>query len=80
MQQTTGEKQCSPDLGAAALVDVKQVAAILQCSPRHVYRLVNEGMMPRPVKLGALVRFDYDSLLTWIRDGCNPIGQMKEER
>ena len=38
------------------LVDVHQLAEMLGCSPRHVYRLSDAGKMPRPVKLGALVR------------------------
>ena len=41
----------------AALLDVQTVADLLGCSTRHVYRLADRGAMPRPVKLGALVRW-----------------------
>ena len=41
----------------AALLDVQTVADLLGCSARHVSRLADRGAMPRPVKLGALVRW-----------------------
>ena len=54
----------------AALLDVKQVAAILNCSQRHVFRLAVAGAMPKPRKLGTLVRWNCSQLETWIADGC----------
>ena len=58
-----------------ALLDVKAVAVILDCSTRHVYRLSDGGKMPRPVKVGALVRWPRHSIDEWIRDGCKPVRQ-----
>jgi len=52
------------------LGDVKAVAAKLDCSPRHVYRLADSDRMPRPVRLGTLVRWDLDELDRWIAAGC----------
>ena len=52
------------------LGDVIAVASILNCSPRHCYRLADSGRMPRPIKLGALVRWDLDVIDAWIRNGC----------
>ncbi len=54
----------------AALLDVQAVADLLCCSTRHVYRLADAGRMPRPVRLGALVRWSRDQILAWIADGC----------
>lgn len=54
----------------SALLDVGQVASLLRCSQRHVYRLADAGRMPRPLKLGSLVRWRRDELLQWISDGC----------
>ncbi len=48
------------------LIDVQDVAALLKCSARHVYRLADAGRMPRPVKLGALVRWSRASIESWI--------------
>jgi len=36
----------------AALLDVKEVAGLLSCSPRTVYRLADAGRIPAPVRLG----------------------------
>lgn len=63
-----------------ALLTVRQVATLLGCSARHVYRLADRGAMPRPVKLGnVLVRWnrrtgDPDTgIEDWIANGCRPI-------
>ena len=56
--------------GDAALLDVNQVASLLSCSARHVYRLADAGKLPRPHKLGALVRWSRQAVLDWIDDGC----------
>ena len=54
----------------AALLDVEAVAGLLSCSTRHVYRLADAGRMPRPVKLGALVRWRCSEIEVWIAEGC----------
>jgi len=56
-----------------ALLDVQQVAELLNCSVRHVYRLVDSGKMPRPVRLGTLCRWSREELDDWIAAGCKPI-------
>ena len=74
--QTKTETTDSPTAGResataeSALLDVQQVAAMLRCSVRHVYRLADSAQMPRPVKLGALVRWRRDEIDNWIADGC----------
>lgn len=54
----------------AALLSVKEVAALLACSPRHVRRLADAGKMPQPVRLGALIRWDQSAIKCWIAEGC----------
>jgi excisionase family DNA binding protein len=56
-----------------ALLDVRQVSTLLGCSPRTVYRLADAGKMPRPRRLGSLVRWSRDELTEWLRDGCRPV-------
>lgn len=56
--------------GGPALLDVQRIARLLACSPRHVYRLTDAGKMPRPVKLGALVRWNRAVVEAWIAEGC----------
>jgi len=53
-----------------ALLTVKAVARLLACCPRHVSRLSEAGLMPQPVRLGALVRWQRDVVMTWINQGC----------
>jgi excisionase family DNA binding protein len=55
---------------AAALLSVRAVAALLDCSTRHVYRLSDAGRMPPPRKLGSLVRWSRQEIEEWITDGC----------
>jgi excisionase family DNA binding protein len=58
---------------AAALLDVKSVAVLLGCSPRHVYRLADTAQIPAPVRLGALVRWRRQDLDAWLATGCKPV-------
>lgn len=52
------------------MLDVQGVAELLACSTRHIYRLADSGRMPRPVRLGRLVRWRQRELEGWIEDGC----------
>jgi excisionase family DNA binding protein len=52
------------------MIDVDAVAGLLACSPRHVYRLADMGRLPKPVKLGALVRWSRAAIEAWISAGC----------
>jgi excisionase family DNA binding protein len=56
------------------LLEVRQVAATLQCSTRHVYRLSSAGQMPAPCKLGTLVRWRRRAVEEWIENGCTLLG------
>ena len=54
----------------AKLLDVRAVASLLGCSPRHIYRLSDGGKMPAPIRLGSLVRWSRDAIDEWISAGC----------
>ena len=58
---------------APALLDVKGVAVLANCSTRHVYRLSDSGKMPAPVRLGALVRWRRSEIEEWIAGGCKSV-------
>lgn len=53
-----------------AMLTVHDVGRMLNCSSRTVYRLADSGRMPRPVKLGALVRWPREAIEQWISDSC----------
>ena len=54
----------------SSMLTVNDVAEMLRCSSRSVYRLSDSGQMPRPCKLGALVRWPREKVQRWIADGC----------
>ena len=54
----------------STMLTVHDVARMLNCSARTVYRLTDSGRMPRPVKLGVLVRWPREAIETWISKGC----------
>ncbi len=58
------------DQAEPALLTVNQVAKLLSCSSRHVYRLADRSAIPQPVRLGALVRWRRDEIEQWITAGC----------
>jgi len=64
-----------PAVAPAQLLDVNQVGELLNCSPRHVYRLADAGKMPRPLRLGSLVRWNRESINDWIAAGCPDCGR-----
>lgn len=59
-----------PDRAPAALLDARAVANLLACAPRTVWRMRDAGKMPRPVRLGSLVRWRRDDIHAWIIAGC----------
>jgi len=63
------------ELQNAMLVDVRCVAEMLGCSTAHVRRMVKSGQMPRPVKLGSLVRWRREELDAWIENGCPDVSR-----
>ena len=61
---------CTTDSDEHALLDKKEVSALFGCSVRHIYRLVETGQMPAPVRLGSLPRWSKKALVRWIEAGC----------
>ena len=68
----TGGRERMPG-ESSLLIDVNDVAAMLKCSPRHVWRLADAGKMPRPYKVGALCRWDRAVIEQWVSEGCPPV-------
>lgn len=59
------------DFNDASLLSIRAVAKLLGgCSVRHIRRLSDSGRMPRPVKLGHLIRWRRADLEAWITAGC----------
>ncbi len=52
------------------MYDVKDLAKLLRCSERHIYRMVADDNIPAPVKLGQLNRWPVATIEAWIAAGC----------
>lgn len=61
---------------SAGLLTKNEVANLLGCSARHVDRLKEAGRMPKPVRLGALVRWSPQAIADWIAAGCPAVRTM----
>lgn len=57
-------------VGLPELLDTDDVARILRCSRRHVFRLNKEGLMPAAIKLGDLTRWNRKVIESWVESGC----------
>jgi excisionase family DNA binding protein len=55
---------------APALYRVDDVAQLLQCSTRNIWKLSDAGAMPELVRVGRLVRWRVKDIDTWISSGC----------
>ena len=82
MNQATGSATAKPVGGpragtgeTPAMLTVRDVARMLNCSTRTVYRLTGSGRMPRPVKLGVLVRWPRVAIDEWMSQGCPRAGR-----
>lgn len=70
---------------ATGMAAVDAVAAIVPCSARHVRRMSDAGLMPRPVNVGRLVRWrlrtgdPMTGVLDWIEAGCPPCRPPKRQ-
>jgi excisionase family DNA binding protein len=65
-----GERKPRESSESSLLITVHDVAALLTCSARHVWRLADAGKMPRPYKIGALCRWDRTTVERWVAEGC----------
>jgi predicted DNA-binding transcriptional regulator AlpA len=54
---------------------VHDVAKMLCCSPRHVYRLRDDNLMRRPLKLGGLNQWTKAAIEKWLADGAPAIAK-----
>jgi predicted DNA-binding transcriptional regulator AlpA len=53
-----------------AMLTVYDLGERWGCSPRHVRRMADSGRIPRPIKLGNLIRWPVASIEKWESDGC----------
>ena len=54
----------------AGMLTVAELAALLRCSSRTVYRLADAGRLPAPCRLGGMVRWPATVIDAWMAAGC----------
>ena len=54
------------------MLKVSDVAERLGCSTRTVYRLIATGNLPKPLRIGKLIRWEREGFEAWIAAGCPP--------
>ena len=59
------------------LIDSRQAAKLLKVSERTLWRMWNEGKMPKPIRIGQAVRFSYEELQAWVNAGGPPQKEWK---
>jgi len=64
------DPRCGRPGALTALLTIQEVAGLLNCSTRTVYRLNDAGRIPRPVRLGALLRWSRPEFEHWLAAGC----------
>ncbi len=62
------------------MLTVEGIRKLLNCSCRHVRRLVDSGKMPAPIKLGAISRWPAHVIDEWIAGGCKPVRTVNVRR
>jgi len=68
MEQKVLEKR--PSAGGELALSALQVAQRMGVSLRHVRRMDAEGLLPKPINLGRLVRWPLAELEAWLAAGA----------
>lgn len=58
----------------ATLLTVRGVAQLLAVSIRQVWRLHEQGLLPKPVRIGGSVRWRQQDLVKWLDARCPATG------
>lgn len=64
-------------LSLPPLLTSREVIAVQSISKRTLWRWVNTGRMPPPVRIGRVVRWRRDEIEAWIKAGCPPVSKFK---
>jgi excisionase family DNA binding protein len=61
------------------LLSVADLSKRLNCSERHIRRIVDSGALT-PIRLGRILRFDAELIERWIQQGCPRAGSPHQPR
>jgi predicted DNA-binding transcriptional regulator AlpA len=63
-----GGQKPPEDMGL--LIDSRKAAKLLNVSERKLWEMWNSGQMPKPARIGRVVRWGYEELRAWVAAGC----------
>ena len=69
---TGNEKNQQTNVEQGRLVTTNDLAQRLKVSRRHIFRLLAAGKLPRPVRVGAAIRWRQSDIDLWLEWGCCP--------
>jgi excisionase family DNA binding protein len=58
-----------PPTDKGLLVNSREAAKLLKISERTLWQMWNDGMMPKPIRIGQAVRFSVEELNAWVNAG-----------
>ena len=59
--------------GGGVLLSAGDVARLLGCGVRSIWRWSDSGLLPRPLALGRLKRWRRNEIERWAENGCRPV-------
>ncbi len=68
----TGKAQARSQYPDDVLIDSKIVAHLCSVSRSMVYKLNDQGLMPKPIKNGRTLRWSFQVIEEWVEAGCPP--------
>jgi len=52
------------------MIDVNELSTILSVSKRTIWRMVSNGKLVEPIRIGGSIRWKLSDIETWISQGC----------
>jgi excisionase family DNA binding protein len=59
------------------LIDTSAARKLLNVSARTIWTMTQTGKMPKPIRVGRLVRWSYEELQAWVKAGGPPTSEWK---
>ncbi|MFO0941532.1 MAG: helix-turn-helix domain-containing protein [Pirellulales bacterium] len=63
------EPKAEPQL--PSLLTIQELAAVLKISQRSIWRLVSNGQLVKPIRIGGSVRWRVQDVKEWVDNGCD---------
>lgn len=71
-QDIPSDDNGSENYRAPLLINVSELAIMLKCSTRTIWRMESAGLLPHPIRFGGQVRWRYQDIVQWIEQSCPP--------